>query len=240
VKKIICLTFLIVAILGQIAYAYSVNIVNVDKKQSMECIANELIGEGYSIVSTNDYSITAQKEITNFWGRVLYGSRFNSSPVLRISLNFAQIDNNVRLNGDAWIVTNPNSAFEQSQPYTNQDFPQTIDRFKRDVESKYSSIKNVPIKQQEESPVTVSGITISGKMQSNGNMLVSDVDTTCNAYISGVRKGDIIIKINEYQVKYMDIIQFKIFMENHKGKKITLTLDSFELSKVLPIEFEAQ
>lgn len=235
-KKVICLTLTLLVFLTSAALAYSVDINNVDKKQAIDYISNQFVVNGYSIITSNDFSVVVQKEINDIMYQVFYGSRFNTTPVIRISLNFAQVGNNVRLNSDAYIITNPNSAFEKSSPYTKKDFPQMIDRLKINTETNCSKTSAG----KEDPPIIVSGITISTKRHSNGNMIITEVNSSSNAYIAGLRRGDTIININEFPVKNLSLKEFETYTNNQKGKQITLKIDSFENYKQLSIEFEAQ
>lgn len=233
VKKILFQLLISCLLLGNVttAYAakiYSVDINNVDKKETIECMVNELISHGFNIVTTNDYMIVCRKDVDDFMARVLYGSRFNSTPESRMTINFAQIGNNVKATAEFRVVTNPNSAFERSQVIENKDIQQMLDRFKIYMEQNHTKTKFV-----------VAGFVVKADSRDeNGYLIVKNVMPNGNAFKAGLRQGDIILQINNKSVISMSDTDIASELKGTLGTKISLHFKSPDSPEKKTITFE--
>lgn len=185
----------------------SVDISNVDKKTVIDYMVNELLGRGFNIITVTDYQAILRKDVDDFKMRLLYGSRYNTTPEFRISFNFVQIADIVKVTAESRIVTNPNSSFEQSQVISGNDTQKMLERYKVSLEQKHAEpsfgFKYVS--------------TLMG-----GNVFINDITAGSSADKAGLKYGDRVIKINGTIIT--DISTFSDALKGPAGSRIQLTL----------------
>jgi len=188
---IVMISLMITISIASAAKVYSVDINNVDKKQAIDYIANEMIGNGFNIISANEYMLVCRRDVDNIWAKVFYGSKFNSTPEIRMYLNFAQINNVLKVTAEARVVTNPNSAFENSQVIENKDTQLMLNRFKDSIEQKDNTHQSGNISNNNPPFGFVYADALIG-----GYIFVSKVIPSSDADKVGLKFGDRITKVN--------------------------------------------
>lgn len=76
-------------------------------------LANNALNWGYYVKSSSEYSSVFEKRDESMAGAILFGSRYDSAPVWRITFNYAPLNGGVRVVANIHAVTNPGSAFER-------------------------------------------------------------------------------------------------------------------------------
>jgi membrane-associated protease RseP (regulator of RpoE activity) len=82
-------------------------------KEVQSVLTNVAMNAGFSTKSVTDFTAVYEKPSDNVAATMLFGSRYDSTPVWRMSFNFAPIGEDLRVVGMMQIVTNPGSAFER-------------------------------------------------------------------------------------------------------------------------------
>ena len=101
--------------------------VTVSTAQAPDLVAqftNELINRGYTIGDTNPQQTTFEKPATTVAAQIVYGSTYNRTPNVRITLDQVQLSDTTRILLSFFIVTNPGSAHERITALNNS--PETI------------------------------------------------------------------------------------------------------------------
>lgn len=215
-KLIISLMFvLLLSILGtaHASKVYSTDINNVDKKVVIDFMINELLSKGFNLVTVNNYQVIVRKDIDNIMLRALYGSRYNTTPEVRMSLNFIQLDKVVRVGAEARVVTNPNSAFEKSEVIESNETQKMLDRFKNSIEQKYA-------KNTESSDPSYGFKYATGLI--GECVFVSQVIPGSSAEKEGLTFGDKISKINGVTISSIE--SFTDALKGPAGSRIQITL----------------
>lgn len=88
------------------------------KKEIFDILVNEMLASGAQIKQMNDYSVVFAKRDTSLGGSILYGSRYDSTPEMRITYNLVEINGATRVFCNAAMVTNPGSGFERVNDVT--------------------------------------------------------------------------------------------------------------------------
>lgn len=83
------------------------------KKEVMNQVLKMSLGKGYQIKSNTEFSLTVGKLDTSFAAALLGGSRYDSTPEVRIQFTFVENQETVRVTSTAALVTNPGSGFER-------------------------------------------------------------------------------------------------------------------------------
>lgn len=189
------------------AYAstvYTVDIQNVDKKIAIDFMVNELIGQGCNIVSVNDYQLVASEEIDDFTGRVLYGS----NPETRMTFNFAQVNNVVRVSAQVKLVTSPHTRRERASVIEMDEIQQMLDRFKDALEQQYAPKASTKSNPEE----SISPLGFNYTFGLTGNYIyITRVLPDGAAEKAGLQSGDRIIKVNDNTIT--DIKMFNAVMD---------------------------
>ena len=96
-----------------------VTIQGASKKQVADAIVAGALEHGTQVKSVSDYGVVlARRADGNLAAALLYGSRYDSTPELRLHLNMVDVTSGVRVFGRAEMVTNPGSAFERINDVT--------------------------------------------------------------------------------------------------------------------------
>jgi hypothetical protein len=96
-----------------------VSLPGVTKKQALDQIVARAVSRGMQVRSINDYSLTLGKRVgENFAAVLLYGSRYDSEPELRMTFTTIEGPGGVLIYARAEMVTNPGSAFERRNDVT--------------------------------------------------------------------------------------------------------------------------
>lgn len=195
------------AMLNLTAYAstvYTADIQNVDKKTAIDFMANELIGQGCNIVSVTDYQLVASEEIDDITGRVLYGS----NPETRMTFNFAQVNNVVRVSAQVKLVTSPHTRRERTSVIEMDEIQHMLDRFKDALEQQYAPKANTKSNPEE----NISSLGFNYTFGLTGNYIyITSVLPDGAAGKAGLQSGDRIAKINDNTIT--DIKMFNAAMD---------------------------
>lgn len=213
---------------------YSVEICNVEKKAVIDFIANNAVKNGVTILTINDYQLILKKDDDRFMDKMLYGSRFNRTPEIRISFNFSQNGNNVIVSVESRMVTNPNSAYEKSEVIDTDETQKMLNQFKTNIER-----TTLPINQKEIDPLTVAGFTVSQNTD-NKYLTVKVIKISSNAFNAGLRKGDIIKSINGFSIANMQNFDFSSFLKSQKDDQITLLVVKQDTNEEKILIFDKQ
>lgn len=160
---------------------WSVEVKSIDKKVVMETIIADYLNMGWQIKSSSDYQLIFRRDVDDFWGQVLYGSRFNTTPEVRTQFNFIQQGSDVKITAEAKIVTNPNSGFEHYTSYTGDVVPNYLNSLR--------SYFNGYV-----------GYGITYDKQGDKYKLVR-ISHGSSAEQAGLNKGDIICEVNKKSTK---------------------------------------
>ena len=96
-----------------------VTIIGVDKKQIKDAIVNACLSGGFTIKSTDDYTVICAKRNESFDAVLIYGTRAGGAPEGRVTFTLVDVPNDVRVFGWETLVVNPNTAFENVNDATN-------------------------------------------------------------------------------------------------------------------------
>ena len=83
------------------------------KKQVLDLLVAEMLASGAQIKQVNEYGAVFGKRDDSFAGALLFGSRYDSTPEMRITFNVVETPGATRVFCNAAMVTNPGSAFER-------------------------------------------------------------------------------------------------------------------------------
>lgn len=120
------------------------------KKQVMDRIVSAGLGRGLQIKSSNDYGVVLAKKAEGVAAAFLYGSRYDSTPELRVHFNLVDMNGGVQVYARGEIVTNPGSGFERVNDLTQssgQDLQSMLMDLQRAVGSAPTSsvVNSVPV-----------------------------------------------------------------------------------------------
>ena len=93
------------------------------KSQALNEAVVLLSAQGFFVAQQTGFSLLLTKDVQDFGTRVMYGSRFNSTPQYHLRVNAAERDGGIYLNASQMIVTNPGSAFAKgtrSEEHTSE------------------------------------------------------------------------------------------------------------------------
>ena len=88
------------------------------KKQVMDRIVSAGLGRGLQIKTSNEYGVVLAKKAEGVAAAFLYGSRYDSTPELRVHFNMVDMNGGVQVYARGEIVTNPGSGFERVNDLT--------------------------------------------------------------------------------------------------------------------------
>jgi hypothetical protein len=72
-----------------------------------------MTNKGYRITKDSQFQISFDKPSENIALNVLLGSKYDSTPNMRVSYDIAALPNGIRVISDLAVITNPGSAFER-------------------------------------------------------------------------------------------------------------------------------
>lgn len=88
-------------------------------KQVQGEIMNLMLNNGYNVKTSTDTLLVFERPIENVLAAVLLGSKYDSTPAARISVNIIEMVDSTRVVASFAAVTNPGSAFERITPMNN-------------------------------------------------------------------------------------------------------------------------
>lgn len=90
-----------------------VTISGATKKEVLDLVVSEMLASGAQVKQVNEYGAVFGKRDDSLTGALLFGSRYDSTPEMRITFNVAETSGSVRVFCNVAMVTNPGSAFER-------------------------------------------------------------------------------------------------------------------------------
>jgi hypothetical protein len=87
-------------------------------KSIIDTVAGMKLGEGFRVLTVNDYTLVIAKDIDDSTARLIYGSNYNRTPEARITYNFVGIGNGTKVFIRSEMVTNPRSPYEELTDFT--------------------------------------------------------------------------------------------------------------------------
>jgi hypothetical protein len=89
------------------------------KKQVADAIVAGALAKGSQIKSVTEYAVVLTQRVQgNLGASLVYGSRYDSTPEVRVTLNMVDVTGGVRVYARGEMVTNPGSAFERVNDVT--------------------------------------------------------------------------------------------------------------------------
>lgn len=88
------------------------------KKQVMDRIVSAGLARGLQLKSSSEYGVAMAKKIEGVAAAFVYGSRYDSTPELRVHFNMVEMNGGVQVYARGEIVTNPGSGFERVNDLT--------------------------------------------------------------------------------------------------------------------------
>jgi hypothetical protein len=95
-----------------------VTISGATKKEILDVLVAEMLANGAQIKQMNDYSVVFGKRDSSLSGALLFGSKYDSTPEMRITYNMVETGKAIRVFCNAAMVTNPGSGFERVNDVT--------------------------------------------------------------------------------------------------------------------------
>ncbi|MFH2125551.1 MAG: hypothetical protein ABIK12_03490 [Pseudomonadota bacterium] len=84
-------------------------------------IANNVVNHGWNILRQADNMLIIGRNETNPFVAAVYGSRYNPTPMKKVTFNIFTVSGGVRVMATSQMVTNPGSGFESSTDTTSGD-----------------------------------------------------------------------------------------------------------------------
>lgn len=188
------------------ANLFATEINDANKKQVIDVIINDLVSQGYSISTVNDYQLILRKDMDNTMAQIFFGSKLNGTPELRAAFNIIQMNRNVKITVEVKIVTNPNSGFERYTPVTHSSWQSYLDNIK----GKFNGYIRY-------------GVAVLDKKK-NGFFEIFEITKNSSAEKEGLQAGDLIIKINDIKVTNMSYKKFITYLEGPEGSSVVLVV----------------
>lgn len=91
------------------------------KKQVTDAIVASALSKGSQVKSVNEYMVVLARRADSTAAQLLFGSRYDSVPEARVTLNLVDIPGGVQVYGRGDMVTNPGSAYERITPLNGGD-----------------------------------------------------------------------------------------------------------------------
>ena len=108
--------------------------------QAKSEIMNLMINNKYNVKSANDTLLIFERKIENILAAAMLSSKYDSSPVTRVSFNIIEMEDLTRIVASFEAVTNPGSAFEKITPMDNNtdtaSYQMRLNEIKQRIESK--------------------------------------------------------------------------------------------------------
>lgn len=83
------------------------------KKEIVDTLVGEVLATGMQLKRMDEYSAVFGKRDESFGAALLFGSRYDSTPEMRVTFNFVDVPGGVRVYCTGAMVTNPGSSFER-------------------------------------------------------------------------------------------------------------------------------
>ncbi|NCA87190.1 hypothetical protein [Thiocapsa roseopersicina] len=94
---------------------------NTTTKAVVDQLVSLNMSNGLTVTNATDYMVIAQGLDRSMGAMMLYGSKYDRVPALRLTYNIGNLgDGRVRVIGKANMITNPGSAHEQSSDFTSE------------------------------------------------------------------------------------------------------------------------
>ena len=90
-----------------------VTISGTTKKEILDVVVDNMLADGFQIKQMNDYSAVFGKLDRSLSGALLSGSKYDSTPEMRVTYNMVETGNAIRVFCSVAMVTNPGSGFER-------------------------------------------------------------------------------------------------------------------------------
>jgi hypothetical protein len=90
-----------------------VTIANASPEAIKPALVSYMLDAGFRITKDTPYELAFDKPVQNIAAAVLFGSRYDAQPNVRVSYSFAQFQSSTRVIADIAVITNPASAFER-------------------------------------------------------------------------------------------------------------------------------
>lgn len=139
------MTFLVLLIVGctnaqpEIQVKPSIEIHKTTKEKVIDKIVYRSSEKGATIKNITDYGLTVEQKVNNSaMASFLYGSKYDSTPVLRLSYSIVNINKGVKLFVRAEMVTNPGSAYERTNDVTNS-ISKALNKLLNDIKTQVHS-----------------------------------------------------------------------------------------------------
>lgn len=117
-----------------------VTIAGASKKEILDVLMAEMLSSGAQVKRVDDYSVVFAKPDSSFGGALLFGSRYDSTPEMRVTYNLVEMGNAIRVFCNAAMVTNPGSAYERVSDVTGgklaHEIQAMLERLKSRVQKK--------------------------------------------------------------------------------------------------------
>lgn len=91
------------------------------KKQVTDAIVASALSRGSQVKSVSEYSVVLARRAENTAAQILFGSRYDSVPEARVTLNLVDVPGGVQVYGRGEMVTNPGSGYEKVTPLPGGD-----------------------------------------------------------------------------------------------------------------------
>lgn len=92
---------------------------NTNQQAVVNQIVSETMATGLAVTRADDFIVVAEGMNTSVGAMLLYGSKYDRTPAMRVTYNIATAGgNDVRVKGIAQMITNPGSAFERTNEFT--------------------------------------------------------------------------------------------------------------------------
>ncbi len=201
-----------------------VTISGASAKQVGPPIINQMVNRKYRLAKSSQHAIQFEKPVENVFAAALFGSRYDSKPMLRIIYSLIDLGDKTRVVADFHIVTNPGSAFERITVANTNASTVKFQKLLDQVKASFDVAKRVPdgatylgIKVQAVSE----SVALAAGLDQPSGALVFDVDDGSPAAISGLLRGDIIQRVSNRPVKNHAAVA-RIVRARNPGDVLTL------------------
>jgi hypothetical protein len=136
-------------------------------------VSNIALDWGYYVKNISDYSAVYEKREEGVGMSVLFGSKYDSTPVWRLTFNFVPLNGDVRIVANIHLVTNAGSAFERITDLSKaskdaNNIQQALERVKRNFAVRNVVAKGGKIGIRYEANLEISEVTQSGPAEKVG------------------------------------------------------------------------
>lgn len=151
-------------------------------------ITNMALNWGYYARNVSDYSAVYEKRDESIGAAMLLGSKYDSTPVWRITFNYVAVNGDVRVVANIHAVTNPGSAFERVMDLSTSS---------KDANSVQRALEQMRDWQGLKSLMSKRGKI--GVELNEGHFVVNVVDGS-PAQLAGIKAGDKLLTVDESPV----------------------------------------